>query len=473
MEQAGFDFDGPSDGAAAPGAAPDGGPAEEPTLTVGELTTHLHHAVRRAFPTQLWVRGEVQNLSRSAVGHVYFTLVEKAVRGDRVQSRLDCVLFRDDRRSVEQELAAVPGAELADDVEVRVRGRVTVYAPQGRLQLQMVAIDPVFTVGGIAANRERVLRALAADGVLDANARLALPPVPLRIGLVTSVGSAAYHDFVHELERSGFAWQVCVVDVRVQGNAASRRIVWGLRGLAARRLDAVVIVRGGGSRADLGPFDTEIVARAVAAMPVPVITGIGHETDRSVVDEVAHLACKTPTACAQHLVAAVQRFVHGLDERAGRVISLSRRRQALAANTLAEAERRAHRLAPRALLGARVQLDRRRVRVDELGRRTVRDADARLVAHQHRVVRSANHRLQQADLHLASTERGVRALDPRRVLERGYSVTRDRAGRVVREIVGLAPGEEITTQLAAGTLRSTVTDVEDVVDRHEEAAGRR
>ncbi len=301
---------------------------EEPeatTFSVVELNSRVRDALRRGFPDEVWVRGEVQNLSRSGAGHTYFSLVEKAVQGDRAQGRLDVALFRDDRRAVARALAEVPGAELGNDVEVRIRGRVTVYPPSGRYQLVMTAIDPIFTVGGIAANRERVLRALAAEGLLDANAGRELALVPLRVGLVTSAGSAAYHDFVHELEHSGYAWQVAVADVRVQGAAAARRIKWALGQLSQLDVDAVVLVRGGGSRADLAPFDTDLVARAIAAMPVPVITGVGHETDRSVADEVAYAACKTPTACARLLMGRVDEFVGRLDDAAQRVTGRARR----------------------------------------------------------------------------------------------------------------------------------------------------
>ena len=323
---------------------------EEPTFSVGELTTKVGDALRRAFPDQVWVRGEVQNLKSYPSGHTYFSLVEKGAAGDKVRARLSCVLFRDDRAAVNRALREVPGAELGNDVEVRIRGRVGVY--QGQLQLVMSAIDPVFTVGGIAANREKVLRALAADRLLDVNGRVPMPMLPLRIGLITSRESAAYHDFVHELETSGFAFVVGVVDVRVQGAAASRRIVWALNELSNLDVDVVVLARGGGSRADLAPFDTEIVARAVAAMRVPVFTGIGHEVDRSVVDEVAHTACKTPTACAQTLVVYVRTFADGLDRAGRRVASLGRSRAAIVSHRLDEAARRVQRGAP-AALGAR------------------------------------------------------------------------------------------------------------------------
>src|SRR4029077_15897227 len=129
---------------------------------------------------------------------------------------------------------------------------------------------------------------------------------------------------VEELAGSGFAFEVGVVDVRVQGANASRRIVYGLRQMAMRDLDVVVLARGGGSRADLAPFDADVVARAIAAMPVPVLCGVGHETDRSGADEGAHTSCKTPTACAQLLVGQVRGFASWIDASAERVVARSR-----------------------------------------------------------------------------------------------------------------------------------------------------
>ena len=397
--------------------------------------------MRGSFPGDLWVRGEVQNLKRSQNGHTYFTLVEKAGRGDQSRARIDVTLFRDDRRTVDRAIKEVPGAELGNDVEVRIRGRVEVYAPQGRLQLIMSGIDPVFTVGGIAAGRERVLRELAAEGLLEVNGRLPMPLVPLRIGLVTSAGSAAYHDFVQELKSSGLAFQVGVVDVRVQGAAASRRIVYGLRQLAGRELDAIVLVRGGGSRADLGPFDTDTVARVIAAMPVPVITGVGHEVDRSVADEVAHTSCKTPTACAQILVARVQAFVRDLDDASHRVAApRPSARAALAARELDEAG--ASCAAVRCL--RRWRANERTSTAITAGSRSWYGSGCvtrrrRLDTCSRRLPELGRARLREASLALDASDATVRALDPRRVLERGYSITRDEHGRAVRRVGSTAP----------------------------------
>ncbi len=471
MEQASFDLE----------FEPESEPAV--TLSVLELIGRLRDAMRVAIPDEVWVRGEVQNLKRSQNGHTYFTLVEKAGgRGDQVRAKIDVTLFRDDRRSVDRAIKEVPGAELGNDVEVRIRGRIELYAPQGRVQVVMTGIDPVFTVGGIAAGRERVLRALAAEGVLDVNGRLPMPLVPLRVGLVTSAGSAAYHDFIQELSTSGFAFEVGVVDVRVQGAAASRRIVYGLRQLALRDLDVVVVVRGGGSRADLAPFDTDVVARVIAAMPMPVITGVGHEIDRSVADEAAHTSCKTPTACAQVLVARVQAFEGRLGAASHRVVSRARARTAMARRELDEATRRVQRGLPAALGRERAQVERRHGRLDELARLRLRDASRRLddrsrrvpeLARGHlrdasrdlddcarRATEQARARLRESLLALDTSAATVRALDPRRVLDRGYSITRDERGRAIRRAEGAAVGATLHTELADGALVSRVESID-------------
>ena len=454
--------------------------AEETTYSVVQLNSMVSETLRRAHPDEVWVRGEVQNLRRRN-GHTYFKVVEKAGRGDRIQGRLDVALFSDDAPKVRRALAEVPGAMLADDVEVRIRGRVRVYPPTGQYQLVMSGIDPVFTVGALAANRERILQVLAAERLLDANGTRHLPAVPLRVGLITSDGSAAYHDFVDELLRSPYAWRVGVVDVAVQSAGAAQRIKWALGRLAQLDVDVVVLARGGGSRADLAPFDTELVARAIAAMPVPVFTGVGHEVDRSVADEVAHTACKTPTACAQLLVRQVDDFVTGLDHASARVAARARQRMAVAARELDDAARRARRSATTAVAREQTRLDRSHGRLDELarrrttelttvleactrrlvelGRRATRDRRVALAARESAVVTHAQHRLDRAGLRLESNEAVVRALDPRRVLERGYSITRDEDGRVLRSTDAVTAGALVDTELAGGRLASRVESI--------------
>ena len=217
------------------------------------------------------------------------------------------------------------GVRMTDGTEVRIRGRLDWYAPRGQLQLRMTAIDPAYTLGQLELLRAQLLQRLEAEGLLRANAAHPLPLVPLRVGVVTSSGSAAEADFVDELRRSGFAFDVRRVDARVQGPDAAYDIVSGIERAVADGAEVIALVRGGGARTDLAAFDDERIARAIATCPVPVLTGIGHEVDRSVADDVAHTAHKTPTACAHALVLRVRAFVDAIDGRWLAIATLARR----------------------------------------------------------------------------------------------------------------------------------------------------
>src|SRR5215217_1301915 len=357
--------------------------ADEPTLRVGELAARLTRAVAAAFPGEVWVRGEVDGLRRPGPnGHVYFSLCERNSRRGPT-STVSVALYRADRLRVERELRAYPSFRMDDGLEVRIRGRVQ-YG-YGRIQLVVSAIDPVHTLGRLAADRERVLRALAAEGLLEANRRLPLGPVPLHLAVVTRSGSAACEDVLAELRASGLGFRVSLVDAQVQGTAAVPSMLRALTVAGRLRPDAVLLVRGGGARTDLAPFDDERLARAVARSAVPVLAGVGHEIDATVVDEVAHTSAKTPTAAAAVVVALVTRAF----ERAEAAwAGVARRGTAAVADAGAALEERAGRLTARterALAVATGRLDRRAGAVElatgvRLGGETARlDALARRV----------------------------------------------------------------------------------------------
>ena len=198
---------------------------------------------------------------------------------------------------------------LGDGIKVRIYGYLDFYAPDGQIKLVMTGIDPRFTLGDLAQQRDQVMRRLVAGGLLDANRRTPLGRAPVHVGVVTSVGSAAWHDFHQELASSGLGFQLSVCDVRVQGDHAVAMVAAAIASLAARPLDAIVVIRGGGARNELSVFDAEPIALAIAASPVPVLTGLGHEVDRSIADEVAYASYKTPTACAQALVAMTATYL--------------------------------------------------------------------------------------------------------------------------------------------------------------------
>ncbi|WP_195210386.1 exodeoxyribonuclease VII large subunit [Actinomarinicola tropica] len=404
------------------------------TLSVAQLNARISDALSGAFPDQVWVTGEVHGFRGSANGHVYFRLVEPGTLGRPSEASLSVVLFRGNRRVVDHVLARAGGLALSDELEVRIRGEVLFYAPQGRVQLRMTGIDPSHTLGRLAADRDALLRRLAADGLLDRNGRLRLTPVPLRIGLVTSADSAAAADFLHELEQSGVGWSVTLLDTRVQGAGSVEHLVASLTVAAQLPLDVVAVVRGGGSRTDLVAFDHEAVARAIASMPVPVLTGIGHEIDESVADRVAHRAFKTPTACAAFLCEAVGRFRTRCDE-LGRHLAVRSR------HALDRQDAHVHALATRVASGARTTVELGAARLDALGR-AVATLPERSLLH--------------AERHADALEREVRALDPARVIARGWTITRTADGQLVRHLADAPIGTALRTTVADGTVSSTV-----------------
>jgi exodeoxyribonuclease VII large subunit len=424
------------------------------TYGVVELTSAINDSLRDRFGSGVWVVGEISGLVDRGP-HTYFTLVEEGADGKAV---LNVQLFANVKRTITPVLRQ-SRLELADGTRVRVFGTLDVYPPTGRLGLKLSDIDPQFTIGDIGAAREALLARLLAEDLIEANRRLPLPVAPMRLGLVTSVGSAAWHDFCNELERSGFGFEVSAIDARVQGDEAEEMVAAAIRALGRRDVDLIVVIRGGGSRNDLAAFDAEGIARAIATSPIPVFTGIGHEIDRSVADEVAGRAWKTPTACAGAIVDMVGEFVSRTESTWVDILRISGSRldgagvglmstaQRVARQTHVAVSRSDERLAGRAhrVSAVRRRLDAELIRSDRVAQRLVRSAGVAALT---------------ADRHLDDLERRRELLDPTRLLQRGWSISTGPDGRVVRSTTDIGIGSTLRTRLADGVVVSTVDGVE-------------
>ena len=425
-----------------------------PTYTVGELADAINDQLRRGFSDGVWVRGEIDGL-RNSGPHTYFTLVE---RGEDGKAVMNVSLFAPMKRNLTP-LLKKNRLELANGMKVRIFGQLDYYAPNGRLGLKMAGIDPRFTLGELSQARDQVVRRLVATGLFDANRSRPMPLVPLRVGVVTSVGTAAWHDFHQELVASGLGFQLSVCDTRVQGELAERSVAAAIRTLAQRRdTDTIVVIRGGGARNELATFDAEPIAVAIATSQVPVLTGLGHEIDTSVADEVAHRSLKTPTACAAALVEMVTAYRDGTEQRWAAIQSSALGELGEAVGSLSA---RAHRVARRthaAVERADERLVTRRERLRLAPHRQLAGSRRVLDATATRVARRAPH---VVDAH----QRGVDAiaarlalLDPANLLQRGWSITRSGDGTVVRSVADALPGELITTQVADGSLTSRIEE---------------
>ncbi|HEX3980062.1 MAG TPA: exodeoxyribonuclease VII large subunit, partial [Acidimicrobiales bacterium] len=328
------------------------------------------------------------------------------------------------------------------------------------------------------------------EDLFDRNRLIPVPRPPLRIGLVASPGTEGHADFMGSLEASGMAFTVLLVPTQVQGREAATSVASAIVRLGSTHPDLIVVVRGGGSKADLATFDAEPVARAIAAADTPVWTGIGHTGDQSVADEVANHSFITPTECGQALAhLATDVWQRGLEAGlvAGRLAhdllaqserSLDRRRRGMATGTRSQLDRHADAVVHKArtLRGAvRAQVDAHGRDVTARGGLLARAAVRTLDSHES-TVRSCTQRLtslparrlQAEDLRVAQWRRLLGAYDYRRQLERGYSVTRDESGRVVRSVSGLGAGDQLRTRLADGEVMSIVSTDGDGTDETSE-----
>ena len=460
------------------------------TYGVAELADRVTEAIRRAFPAEIWVAGEMRDLRTKELRgglpgsrHVYFSLVEPGAPG-APEVVVPVVLWDSHRRTVNRRLLrhgdTTPLVKMGEGVQVRIRGTLEVYGPRGQVQLKMTAIDPAHTLGLLETERDRVLGVLAAEGLADTNAALALPVVPWRIGLVTAHGSAAAADFLHELEASGLHWQVLLAATRVQGTGADHGVAAAVATLARRQVDVVAVVRGGGARTELAVFDAEVVARAIAGAPVPVLTGIGHEVDTSVADLVAHTRHKTPTACAAALVARARAAAERVERAYAGIAATGERRLrdadrlveahgrqvvATARRRLAEADRhqaeRGHRLTTGTTAGTAValtRLERAATRLEDRAGLRLRGAAQRVDGASARLPDTARRRLHAAGDRLDAHDAVVRALDPARALARGWTITRDQQGRAVRTADAARRAGTLRTSFADGEVASQVLD---------------
>lgn len=409
----------------------------------GELTysvTEFLDEVQGVLTRELrgaWVQGEIADFKPTRSGHTYFSLIEEDDEGRR------CVLNVNYWRGKQAQLTpklARHGLVLADGLQVRLRCTPNIYKVRGSFSVSLDDIDPRHSLGELLGKRDALLRKLREEGLFDLNRQLELPRVPLRIALVTSRGTAAHADVMKTFIQSQLGFSIFECDVRVQGDEAAEMVADAVRAASMRKdIDVVMIVRGGGAKNELATFDDERIAVAIARCAHPVVTGIGHEIDLSVADEVAFEHHKTPTFCAVALIRRVEEFLAEVNEAWTRIAREANDSLDLA---LAELDTTSASLRS-AVLGA-------------LG-----SSERRMAVNVDRLRRSGARRLEQATALVDTHAARVRLLDPQTMLGRGWSITTDASGRAVRDAARLKVGDSLTTRVANGTVTSTVTGTSD------------
>ena len=412
---------------------------------VAELVREVGDLLAGRFST-CSVRGEISGFSRAASGHCYFNLKD----ADGGSALLRCAMFR----RAASLLAFAP----ADGQLVEIRGRLGVYEPRGELQLVVEAMQGA-GAGALYEQFLRIKARLEAQGLFDSARKRALPAHPRAVGVVTSLGAAALHDVLTALARRAPHVKVVVYPSLVQGVGAPAALVEAI-GLASRRaeVDALIVCRGGGSLEDLWAFNDESVVRAIAAVSMPVVCGVGHETDITLADLAADLRAPTPTAAAELVAPTREACLNVLDAFA----ALLRRRVHDALDTQAQRlDRSALRLAkPGQLVGRQGQrLVLLAHRLAAHRPRALQDQRARLTQLELSLRRAADRRLASHAERLDAFAARLRALDPHRVLARGYAWLSDGAGRPVGSVERIEPGAALQAVLHDGSADVVVTQV--------------
>ncbi|HEY7405572.1 MAG TPA: exodeoxyribonuclease VII large subunit [Candidatus Angelobacter sp.] len=433
---------------------------------VADLVSAVRTTVERGY-TDVWVEGEISNFRPSESGHLYFTLKD----GD---AQLRIVMFRSQARLLR--------FRPESGMQVIARGRVTIYDARGELQLSAEFLEPV-GAGALQLAFEQLKARLAQEGLFDPSRRKPIPPLPRRIGIVTSPRGAALHDMLNILARRHETVAILIYPAQVQGETAPSEVATGIRYFnRTRNVDVIIVARGGGSIEDLAAFNDEGLARTIAASTLPVISAVGHETDFSIADFVADLRAPTPSAAAEQVIESKHRLAEHLAHLQQRLDRATRYRLLIARNQLQELSQHgafarirdlmvqraqrlddlAHRLAAnyRALLHdyhRRLDVAAARVRHFDF-RRSLAITRSQLDAGTEAVVRTFQARLASRRSHLERLTAQLNALSPVKILERGYALVFDENGALVKDSSRLNAGQQISARLARGSFAAEIKE---------------
>ena len=382
------------------------------TYSLSELCAQIEVVLMEGLPDTYWVRCEIASLSEKG-GHLYLDLVEKGQRGLFV-ARQRATCWNGRQQMLRAYFAQETGSSLQAGMQVLLEVSVRFHSVYG-LSLDVQGIDPQYTLGDMARQRQAAISRLQAEGVFDMQRMLSLPTLTRRLAVVSAAEAAGYSDFVHQLEESPYSFVATLFPAVMQGDraAASIRAALDSIGATEEEFDAVVIIRGGGATTDLTCFDDYALAALCAQFPLPILTGIGHTRDVSVLDLVAFQALKTPTAVAAFLV-------ERMDEQMERMQRLTYRLQQTALR----------------------QVLLRRHRVEQLEQRLYAGVQAWAMLRRN---------------HIRMLEQRVETLNPERVYRLGYSLLR-KDGRVVRSVADCRQGDTVSAELADGIVQLMVQE---------------
>ena len=405
-------------------------------LTLFELNSLVHEVLEENFDEEYWVTGELSDVSMPAFGgHFYGELVQKDEDEDRIVARARITCWARNYNMLRLRFQKEAGETLRKGLQVKLLVQVNFHEQYG-YSLNVLDIDSTFTLGDLAKRRREILQQLEKDSILHDNQELPLPRLLRRIAVISSPTAAGYGDFCNQLEQNeyGFHFDVQLFPAVMQGEHVPESIISALEAvLSEEPYDLVVIIRGGGASSDLSDFDSYELAACIALYPLPVLTGIGHERDETVLDYVAHTKVKTPTAAAAFIIDHQAEEAALLDDLYQRI-------------THSAGER---------ILRERQRLEHQRAILPLLFTNIIQGKQNGLQLLRQRLLMICPQRIERELHRLQLMKQRMDSLDPKLLLKRGYTITTC-GGKIVRGIDGLAEGEVLTTQTETGEIYSKV-----------------
>jgi len=406
------------------------------TFSLFELNNIIKDAISYALPGSYWVIAEIADTKLNQRGHCYLELVEK--EENKTIAQVKANIWAYDYRKLSIKFQTATNETLRPGMKVLLLAAVTFHEVYG-LSLNIKDIDPAYTMGEMALKKREVIERLTKEGIIALNKGLSLPAVPQRIAVISSPTAAGYGDFFDHLDNNpyGYRFNHVLFPALMQGAEAEESIVSALRKVSQKRefFDVLVIVRGGGSVIDLNCFDSYGVASQVAKFPLPVVTGIGHEKDDTVVDMAAHTKMKTPTAVAEFLISGLRSFEENITDLQNRVVKLADRLIKDKNHVLATLAQRLNYISLRLTSSCSGKIDWME-----------KDLWTRIRLF-----------MQKTEAGLDNFEKAIRLLDPVNVLRRGYSITHHN-GKILKDASCLHQGDYIDTTLFNGIIKSRVIE---------------
>lgn len=430
---------------------------EPAAITLYELTRRVATLVTVPQTQNVWVTAELSDVAVRG-GHCYMELLQKDPATGQTLAKARAAIWANVFRGIRSQFFTATGQDFATGLKVMLRLSVSMHPVYG-MSMVVNAVDPSYTMGDLLRRRREMLERLRREGILDINRSLCWPEPTLRIAVVSAEGAAGYGDFINQLARNPrrLRFSTRLFPAVMQGDRTVPSVLAALRQIEAdvRAWDCVVIIRGGGSTSDLLSFESYDLAAAVAQFPIPVIVGIGHERDVTILDYVACKRVKTPTAAAEWLIELGGHALDRLDSLATDITLAARRYLSGCAEQLSLIEGRLPASAQAASAHARQRLDRCAMALQQTSARRLQPQFMRLESLRATLAHIPAQRIGAARQRLDSLRELLGALSPEATLRRGYSITRV-DGRAVTSATDVAAGQTIVTTLASGTITSTV-----------------